>query len=146
VANKSLWMALNAEIARHRAVEFSWVKAHIGITLNEIADARTTRGVNGMSYCPTDRFNEIQVDTEPEDGPKLPGVAPVITQTEEWATRSTCQPLVFGESVTDSQKKRRSTVRHQCSTASHVKFMGTQVRRSPRTTLIRISRCMVRTR
>jgi ribonuclease HI len=53
VANRTLWMSLDSEIARHRVVQFSWVKAHSGILLNEIADTLATRGDNGSSYCPT---------------------------------------------------------------------------------------------
>jgi ribonuclease HI len=63
VANKSLWMALDAEIARHRTVQFSWVKAHSGIVLNEIEDTLATRGVTSTSYCPMNRFDELPADT-----------------------------------------------------------------------------------
>jgi ribonuclease HI len=71
VANKSLWIALDAEIARHRRVQFAWVKIHSWITLNEVADVLATRGVKGSSYCPTDRFDDLPADTEPEDGREL---------------------------------------------------------------------------
>jgi ribonuclease HI len=37
VANKSLWLGLEAAIARHLRVEFTWVKAHSGILHNEIS-------------------------------------------------------------------------------------------------------------
>jgi hypothetical protein len=43
IANKSLWLQFDTEIARHRLVTFSWVKAHSGILLNEIADTLATR-------------------------------------------------------------------------------------------------------
>jgi hypothetical protein len=84
IANKSLWMVLDVEIARHRLVQFPWVKTHSWIVLNEIADNRATRGVNGSSNCPTNRFGQLPEDTEPEDGPELSRSAPVITQTAEW--------------------------------------------------------------
>jgi ribonuclease HI len=67
VANKSQWIALDAEIARHRLVQFSWVEAHGGIVLNEIADTLATWGVKGSSYCPTERFDELPADTEPDE-------------------------------------------------------------------------------
>jgi ribonuclease HI len=84
VANKSLWMSLDARIDHHDVVQFPWVKAHSGIVLNEIADTLATRGVNGSTYFPTHRFDELSADTEPEDGPELRGVASVITQIAEW--------------------------------------------------------------
>jgi ribonuclease HI len=84
VANKSLWMSLDTEIARRRAVQFSWVKAHSRILLNEIADTLTTRRVDSKSDFPRNRFDELPADTEPEDGPELCNMAPVITQTAEW--------------------------------------------------------------
>jgi ribonuclease HI len=49
VANKSLWLALDAAVARHRHIEFTWVKAHSGILHNEIADTLATRGVKGST-------------------------------------------------------------------------------------------------
>jgi ribonuclease HI len=84
VASKSLWLALDAEIARHRMVEFSWMKAHSGLLLNGIADTLATRGVKGTTFCPTNRFDALPADTEPEDDLRLQGMAPVITQTDEW--------------------------------------------------------------
>jgi ribonuclease HI len=57
VANKSLWIALDAAIAIHERVEFSWVKAHSGLVHNEVADTLATRGFKGSTYCPTDRFD-----------------------------------------------------------------------------------------
>jgi ribonuclease HI len=53
-----LWMELDTEIARHRVVEFSWVKAHSGIVHNEIADTLATRGVgivhSGIDVLPNE--------------------------------------------------------------------------------------------
>jgi ribonuclease HI len=47
VANKSLWLALDSEIARHRMVQFSWVKAHSETLLDEIVDTLATSGIRG---------------------------------------------------------------------------------------------------
>jgi ribonuclease HI len=63
---------LETAIARHRCVEFAWVKAHSGLLHNEIADTQATRGVNRTSYYPTDWFDELPGDTEQEDGPNIP--------------------------------------------------------------------------
>jgi hypothetical protein len=84
VANKALWLALKTAIARHRHIEFTWVKAHSGLSHNEIGDTLATRGVKGGTYCPTDWFDELAPDTEQEDDPSIPNTE-VITQTEEWA-------------------------------------------------------------
>jgi hypothetical protein len=84
VTNRTLWLSLDTEIARHRRVQFSWVNGHRGILLNEIADTLVTRGVMGSSYCPTDRFDAPSADSEKEDGPEPRGVAPVVTQDAEW--------------------------------------------------------------
>jgi ribonuclease HI len=83
VANKSLWLALEAAIARHRCIEFTWVKAHSGLLHNEIADTLATRGVQGSTYCPIDWFDRLPPDTEEEDDPSIPPTE-VITQTEEF--------------------------------------------------------------
>jgi hypothetical protein len=83
VAKKSLWIALDAAISRHRRVEFSWVKAHCGILNDEIADALATRRVKGSSYCPTNRFDVLPADTEPEDDRRVQYDEPVITQTDD---------------------------------------------------------------
>jgi hypothetical protein len=48
-------------------VGFSWVRAHSGLVHNEIADTLATRGVNGSSYCPLNRFDVLPADAEPED-------------------------------------------------------------------------------
>jgi ribonuclease HI len=45
VANKSLWLRLDAAIEKHTRVEFTWVKAHSGILHNEVANTLATRGV-----------------------------------------------------------------------------------------------------
>jgi ribonuclease HI len=66
VANKSLWLALETAIARHRSIEFTWVRAHSGLRHNEIADTLATRRVKGSSYCLTDWFDELPPDTEEE--------------------------------------------------------------------------------
>jgi ribonuclease HI len=70
-ANKSLWMELDSEIDRHRNVEFSWVKAHSGISHNEIADQLATRGVQGSSFFPTRKFDVLPEDSEMEDDKDL---------------------------------------------------------------------------
>jgi hypothetical protein len=86
VANKALWLALETAIARHRCIEFSWVKAHSGLLHNEIADTLATRGVKGTSYCPTDWFDELPPDTgQEEEDDKSILKTEVITQTDEWA-------------------------------------------------------------
>jgi hypothetical protein len=83
VANKTLWLGLEAAVARHKRVEFTWVKAHSGILHNEIADTLATRGVNGGSFCPVSFFDNLPVDTETEDDPNIP-ITEVITQMEEF--------------------------------------------------------------
>jgi ribonuclease HI len=94
VANKSLQLALEAAIARHKRVEFTWVKAHSGILHNEIADTLATRGVKGSTYCPTNRFDQLPEDTETEDDPNIPPTE-VITQTEEFGPDG-LDPPAFG--------------------------------------------------
>jgi hypothetical protein len=84
VANKSLWLTLDETIGLHRRVEFSWVKAHSGLLHNESADTLAARGVKGGSYCPTNRFDVLPPDTEPEDVPEMRGVDPIITQVDEY--------------------------------------------------------------
>jgi ribonuclease HI len=82
-ANKSLWLALDSEIAPHRRLEFSWVKAHSELLLNEIADTLATPGIKGSSFCPTNGFDALPADNELKDGPELCGIVLVITQTGE---------------------------------------------------------------
>jgi hypothetical protein len=50
---------------------------------DEIADALATKGFKGDSYCPTDRFDALPEDTEPEDIPEMRNVTPLIMQMEE---------------------------------------------------------------
>jgi ribonuclease HI len=38
VKNQDVWLALEAECARHTAVRWHWVRGHVGTTLNERAD------------------------------------------------------------------------------------------------------------
>jgi ribonuclease HI len=38
VKNQEIWRALEAEVARHGAVRWHWVRGHIGTALNERAD------------------------------------------------------------------------------------------------------------
>lgn len=38
VKNESLWKRMEAEVNRHRAIEFKWVKGHNGNEFNEMAD------------------------------------------------------------------------------------------------------------
>jgi ribonuclease HI len=83
VANKSLWLALETAIARHRCIEFTSVKARSGLLHNEIADTLATRGVKGSSYCPTDWFDKRPPDTEEEDDVSIP-ISEVITQMDEF--------------------------------------------------------------
>jgi hypothetical protein len=83
VANKSLWLAPDAAVARHRRIEFTCVKAHSGLIHNEIADTLATRGVQGGTYCPIDWFDKLPRDTEEEDDPSIP-LTEVITQMDEF--------------------------------------------------------------
>jgi hypothetical protein len=45
VGNKDLWQALVHTAARHARVEWSWVRAHSGLVLNECVDVLATRGI-----------------------------------------------------------------------------------------------------
>jgi ribonuclease HI len=45
VVNKSLWQALTDAADRHVGIEWSWVKAHSGLLLNEWADMLATGGL-----------------------------------------------------------------------------------------------------
>jgi ribonuclease HI len=83
IANKSLWLGLDAAIARHERVEFTRVKAHSGLIHNEIADTLATRGVKGKSYCPVTWFDQLPADTETEDDLSILQTE-VITQTDEF--------------------------------------------------------------
>jgi ribonuclease HI len=83
IANKSLWPALEAAVARHRRIELTWVKAHSGILHNEVADTLATRGVKGTTYCPINLFDQLPPDTEEEDDSSIPPTE-VITQTDEF--------------------------------------------------------------
>jgi ribonuclease HI len=38
VKNQELWLALEAEVARHESVRWHWVRGHVGNELNERAD------------------------------------------------------------------------------------------------------------
>jgi ribonuclease HI len=38
VKNQELWLALEAECARHASVRWHWVRGHVGTALNERAD------------------------------------------------------------------------------------------------------------
>jgi hypothetical protein len=130
IANKSLWLGLEAAIARHQRVEFTWVKAHSGILHNEIADTLATRGVNGSTYCPTNRFDQLPEDTETEDDPNIPHTE-VITQTEEFGADELHLPsfgtpaVVYGfndEEAAERAEERDRSIRHflhdQCDISS----------------------------
>jgi ribonuclease HI len=43
VANKTLWQKSLEMVGRHRKIEWSWMKAHSGILLNEYADMLATK-------------------------------------------------------------------------------------------------------
>jgi ribonuclease HI len=133
VANKSLWLGLEAAIARHKRVEFTWVKAHSGILHNEIADTLATRGVKGTTYCPVSWFDNLPADIETEDDPQTE----IITQTEEFGADEEHLPsfgtvgVVYGfndEEAAERAEGREQSIRHflhdQC---------GVQVHRSRRT-------------
>jgi ribonuclease HI len=53
VANKSLWISLDAAIGRHRRVEFSWVKAHEALKVR-----RTVRLIDLM-FCQLTRNRKM---------------------------------------------------------------------------------------
>ena len=38
VKNREVWLALEAEVARHLTVRWHWVRGHVGTQLNERAD------------------------------------------------------------------------------------------------------------
>jgi hypothetical protein len=114
VANKSLWLALDAAVALHRRIEFTWVKAHSGILHNEVADTLATRGVKGGTHCPIDWFNQLPADTEEDDDPSIP-LTEVITQTEEFGADDVHLPefgtpaVVYGfgvEEAADVEEER----------------------------------------
>jgi ribonuclease HI len=50
VTDSTLWQKLDTAIALHAHVEFTLVKGHSGILLNECPDQLVTRGVPGDSY------------------------------------------------------------------------------------------------
>jgi ribonuclease HI len=130
IANKSLWLGLEAAIARHRRVEFTWVKAHSGLLHNEIADTLATRGVKGSTYCPINWFDQLPEDTETEDDPNIP-LTEVITQTEEFGADEEHLPsfetpaMVYGfndEEAAERAEERDRSIRHflyeQCGNSS----------------------------
>lgn len=49
VKNADLWKQLDAEIARHSAVEWRWVKGHSGHLENERADRLANRGIENLT-------------------------------------------------------------------------------------------------
>jgi ribonuclease HI len=130
IANKSLWLELEAAIARHRRIEFTWVKAHSGILHNEIVDTLATRGVKGNTYCPINWFDQLPEDTETEDDPNIPPTE-VITQTEEFGADEEHLPsfgtpaVVYGfndEEAAERAEERDRSIRHflyeQCGNSS----------------------------
>jgi ribonuclease HI len=65
VANATLWRELDMAITHHRHVEFTLVKVHSGILLNECTDQLDTMGVAGDLY--DEKIPVIPVpDEEPE--------------------------------------------------------------------------------
>jgi hypothetical protein len=63
VANKSLWQQLIDVVKTHERVEWSSVKAHSGIVLNECADVPATRGVMNENASDAPQF-VIPVDED----------------------------------------------------------------------------------
>jgi ribonuclease HI len=59
VANAALWRELDSAISLHARVEFTWVKAHSGILLNEWAGQLATRAIGGSSYS-----TEVPIQTD----------------------------------------------------------------------------------
>jgi ribonuclease HI len=51
-ANATLWRELDSAVARQRRLEFTSVRAHSGILLNECGDQSATRALGGSSYGP----------------------------------------------------------------------------------------------
>jgi hypothetical protein len=75
VANRSLWKKLIEVVKLHARVEWSWVKAHSGIVLNECADMLATRGVNNVKR-PQDAQESVGEGYVPPDGEEAP--------TDDW--------------------------------------------------------------
>jgi ribonuclease HI len=121
VAQKYLWLALEAAVARHRRIESTWVKAHSGIIHNEIANTLATKGVKDSTYCPIDWFDKLPADTEEEDGPSIPP-SEVITQTDEFGADEEHLPsfgtpaIVYGfndeEAAERAEEERERGIRH----------------------------------
>jgi hypothetical protein len=119
VANKSLWLGLEAAVARHRRIEFTWVNAHSGLIHNEIADTLATRGVKGSTYCPINWLDQLPPDTEEEDDPSIPP-SEAITQTEEFGADEEHLPsfgtpaIVYGfneEEAREAEEERERGIR-----------------------------------
>jgi ribonuclease HI len=75
VANKTLWQSLIENSKRHSRIEWSWVKEHSGILLNECADVLATRGIfnqtppNGTPQTVTSPVeNTVNEEYSIEDG------------------------------------------------------------------------------
>jgi ribonuclease HI len=130
ITNKSLWLGLEAAIARHRRIEFTWVKPHSGILHNEIADTLATRGVKGTTYCPINWFDQLPEDTETEDDLNIPPTE-IITQTDEFGADEEHLPsfgtlaVVHGlnnEEAAEREEERDRSIRHflyeQCGNSS----------------------------
>jgi hypothetical protein len=68
VADAVWWKEFDAAIARHTRVEFTWVRAHSGILLNECADQLVTMGVQGATYCPLRLIETPPDEIESQEG------------------------------------------------------------------------------
>jgi hypothetical protein len=82
-------------------VEFTWVKAHSGILLNECADQLATRGASGGSYGPNIPATDVRA-YEPENAEEFVMDDPNVTQWEDsvdpehWCGRLTRPHLLNG--------------------------------------------------
>jgi hypothetical protein len=107
VTNAILWRKLETAIARTERVQFTWVKAHSGILLNECGDQLATRGVKGSSHgtiapIPINEL-ESQQELEMDDDD--------ITQWDDWHVTDQLPPPACKFSISESQQ--RNSVRNK---------------------------------